>query len=325
MCESPGPLSDPVLPWAPDLAEALERWHTALRDERRASPHTCAAYVHDARSLCGFLSAYRGEPTRLATLEALTLTDLRAWLSASAGRGVEAASRARAASGVRNFFRWLNAKGLVHNTAVFALRNPKLPRRLPRPLTEADARTVLIHAVAEPLTPWLGLRDGALATLLYGAGLRLGEALALRPADLEGGATLVVQGKGRKQRTVPLLPSVRDALDRYRRACPYTLERTHPLFRGARGGPLNPTVADRQMARLRRSLGLPDSATPHALRHSFATHLLASGADLRSVQELLGHASLSTTQIYTAVEEPRLQAVYRATHPRARTGKNTED
>lgn len=315
-----------LLPIAEDLAEAMEAWRDWLRDERRASRHTLASYQFDLANLFGFLNQYRGGQIRLAMLASLTLTDFRAWLAQNAKDELQAASRARAVAGVRNFFHWLDRTGRLHNAAIDLLKSPKTPRRLPRPVTEIGAQAIMERAGAEPDEGWIGLRDEALFTLLYGAGLRIGEALALRLADLNQGDRLTITGKGGKQRSVPLLPIVRESLARYRQACPYvggqsaTKSKSGPVFVGARGEILNPAVAQRSLRRLRRALNLPDSVTPHALRHSFATHLLASGADLRSLQELLGHSSLSTTQLYTQVGDAQLAQTYRAAHPRARKG-----
>lgn len=315
-----------LLPIAEDLAEAMESWRDWLRDERRASRHTLASYQFDLANLFGFLNQYRGGQIRLAMLASLTLTDFRAWLAQNAKDELQAASRARAVAGARNFFHWLDRTGRLHNAAIDLLKSPKTPRRLPRPVTESGAQAIMERAGAEPDEGWIGLRDEALFTLLYGAGLRIGEALALRLADLNQGDRLTITGKGGKQRSVPLLPIVRESLARYRQACPYvggqgaTKSKSGPVFVGARGEILNPAVAQRSLRRLRRALNLPDSVTPHALRHSFATHLLASGADLRSLQELLGHSSLSTTQLYTQVSDAQLAQTYRAAHPRARKG-----
>lgn len=303
---------------APDLQSELEKWQEWLRDERRVSKNTLAAYVFDITNLLNFLSNYKGQQIKLATLAGLTLTDFRAWLAHNAGEQLDAASRARAVAGVRNFFRWLDKSGVLHNEAIELLKTPKTPRRLPHPLSEISAQDVVALAKNEAREAWIGLRDEALFTLLYGAGLRIGEALSLRYADLAGGERITVTGKGNKQRSVPLLPLVREALDKYIKECPYSNSPKSPVFVGSRGEVLNPGVAQRQLRMLRRNLNLPDSVTPHALRHSFATHLLSSGADLRSLQELLGHSSLSTTQLYTKVDAGQIAATYRAAHPRAR-------
>lgn len=307
-----------LLPIAEDVRQAVEAWRAWLGSERRASRHTLASYQFDLENLFKFISDYRGKHVSLTVLAELTLTDFRAWLAWNAESRHEAASRARAVAGARNFFKWLDRTGRLHNTAIGLLKTPKTARRLPRPVSEASAGDIVALAKNVPQESWLGLRDEALFTLLYGAGLRIGEALSLRGDDLAQGDIITVVGKGNKQRNVPLLPVVQESIAKYRAACPYPLEGSHFLFVGARGEALNPGVAQRDLRRLRRDLNLPDSVTPHALRHSFATHLLASGADLRSLQELLGHSSLSTTQLYTQVDAGQLSQVYRAAHPRAK-------
>jgi len=309
---------DSLLPAEADLQEAISAWEDWLKSERRASENTLASYRFDLENFFRFLSAYRGGRVTLASLSALTLTDFRAWLAHNAGEGRSAATRAREVAGVRNFFRWLDRSGRLHNAAISLLKTPKTGRRLPRPLSETGAGEIVSLAKNTPREQWIGMRDEALFTLLYGAGLRIGEALGLKYADVVNRERVTVKGKGNKERSVPLLPVVREAIARYIEACPYPLQGQNRIFIGARGEPLNPGVAQRQLRRLRRDLNLPDNVTPHALRHSFATHLLASGADLRSLQELLGHSSLSTTQLYTQVDAGHLADVYRAAHPRAR-------
>lgn len=307
-----------LLPIADDLRAAVLEWRTWLGAERRAARHTLEAYEGDLETFFSFLSSYKSKRIALGFLGDLTLTDFRAWLAHLAGENVSAASRARALAGVRSFFRWLDRTGRLRNAAIDLLRAPKTPKRLPRPVSEEGARGIVAEAQDIAAQDWIGLRDRALFTLLYGAGLRIGEALSLRWRDVAGTERLTVTGKGNKQRAVPLLPIVREALEVYRRAGPFAGEANAPVFVGARGQALNPGVAQRQLRQVRRLLGLPDSVTPHALRHSFATHLLASGADLRSLQELLGHSSLSTTQLYTRIESVQLAETYRAAHPRAK-------
>lgn len=314
---------------APDLGEALAAWRLWLSGERRVSGHTLDAYLTDVGTFLGFLSDHLGRLPGLADLSETRLADFRSWLSERAGAGLAAASRARALAALRNLYRWLDRSGRLHNGAIGLVRSPKVRRPVPRPLPEADAADLLDEAETAPEAAWVGKRDRALFTLLYGCGLRIDEALSLdrRQAPLAAGdgvGALVVTGKGRKQRVVPVLPVVAAAIRDYLAASPYgatgqPADGEQPLFVGARGGRLNPGVAQRQMRGLRARLGLPDSATPHALRHSFATHLLADGADLRTIQDLLGHASLSTTQRYTDVDAERLMAVYDHAHPRART------
>jgi integrase/recombinase XerC len=282
------------------------------------SAHTLRAYLGDAHAFLGFIATHRGGPPSLSTLAGLTLADFRAWLASRSGEGAAAATRARGLSAVRSFFRHLDRAGTLHNPALEGLGGPKLPRSLPKALTQADAAGTIEAAAGLQEEDWIGRRDRALLLLLYGAGLRLGEALGLTGRDVPREGRMVVRGKGRKERLVPVLPIVAEAIADYLATCPFPAGPDRPLFLGARGGPLNPGVAERQVRRLRHLLGLPASATPHALRHSFATHLLAEGADLRSIQELLGHASLSTTQRYTALDDRRLLGVYESAHPRAR-------
>lgn len=302
---------------AADLADALDRWVRWLMSERAVSPHTRRAYVGDAIHFLVALRDHFGRPPCLNDLGALGMTDFRAFLARRANAGASPASRSRNLSALRSLFRFLDRSGIVHVPVLDSLRSPRTRRPLPRPLAEAEAREVIDAAPEISRDDWIGKRDQALLALLYGSGLRLGEALALTPGDLPvRGQPLLIRGKGSKERLVPLLDPVRVLLDAYAEACPHPLERRLPLFRGARGGPLNPGVAERQMRRLRGLLGLSDTATPHALRHSFATHLLAAGGDLRAIQDLLGHASLSTTQRYTEVDDVRLRDIHAAAHPR---------
>lgn len=304
---------------AADLVDRIFAWLSWMRRERRLSVHTIEAYSRDVEQLLAFLAMHWADRPNLNRLAALSVTDLRAFLAHRARAGAVASSRARSLAGVRAFARWLDRSGAAHIPAMAVIRNPRHAKPLPRPLTEEDAGTLLATATELSDEGWIGLRDRALFTLLYGAGLRIGEALTLNQSDLAAGSqSLTVTGKGNKQRRVPLLPAVREAIAAYRRACPFDDGADRPLFRGARGGRLSARVAQAQMARLRALLGLPDSATPHALRHSYATHLLAGGGDLRSIQELLGHASLSTTQRYTDVLPDELRRVYETSHPRAR-------
>ena len=302
----------------PDAADALAAWVRNLQLERRMSPHTVAAYVGDVVAFTAFLNEYHGSAPGLRALADLKPGDFRAWLSPLAREGLIGASRARALSAVRNLYRWLDRDGRLHNAAISVLTTPKVKKPLPRPLTVADSRDLLSLAQEAEDSPWMGLRDRALFTLLYGCGLRISEALGVTRADAPLGDLLRVVGKGRKERQVPVLPVVAAATRAYLDACPYDGGPDAPLFVGARGGPLNPATAQKNMRRLRRMMGLPETATPHALRHSFATHLLGSGGDLRAIQELLGHASLSSTQVYADVDTEQLFAVYNAAHPRAK-------
>jgi integrase/recombinase XerC len=303
---------------APDLAAAVDAWRQWLTGERRASAHTVEAYGRDLAGFLGFLGVHLGGEPALADLDALAASDFRAYLADLHTQGLAKSSIARALASVRGFFRFADRHGLAHNAAIASVRTPKLAKPLPKALTERDARDLVDAAASGERVPWLALRDQALLLLLYGCGLRIGEALSLRCGDLPRGDTLRVTGKRRKQRVVPVLAIVGEALAQYLAACPYRLAAGDPLFVGSRGGALNPGVVQRQVRYLRATLGLPEMATPHALRHSFATHLLAAGGDLRTIQELLGHASLSTTQRYTQVDTARLAAVHRAAHPRAR-------
>jgi integrase/recombinase XerC len=296
---------------------AITAWQGWLVAERRASPHTIAAYGGDLARFLTFLNDHLGVVPGLADLERLRAADFRAYLAQRAGADLSASSRARAMSVLRGFFRFLDRRGLAHNPALATVRSPKLSVSLPKPLTAVDAADVL--ASVDDATSWIAKRDVAVLTLLYGCGLRLAEALSLtrREAPIAAGA-IRITGKGSKQRLVPILPVVAAAIADYLAACPHLLAADDALFVGARGGKLNPRLVQGRMAQLRRALSLPESATPHALRHSFATHLLAGGGDLRAIQELLGHASLSTTQRYTAVDMTRLVEIYDKAHPRAK-------
>ncbi len=300
------------------VVAAVEAWRAWLANERRASAHTLAAYGRDLRAFLDFLAVHLGAPPTLADLDTLSLGDFRAFLAARAGAGLLPSSRARNLATIRGFFRFLERNGLGGNPAVRLLRTPKLGRSVPRALRVDEALASVDTVVDLSDEPWVAARDRALLLLLYGCGLRIGEALALNRRDAPRGDSLIVTGKGGKQRLLPILPVVRDAVADYLSVCPYPGDGAAPLFVGVRGARLDPAVVQRQMRRLRVALGLPETATPHALRHSFATHLLADGGDLRTIQELLGHASLSTTQRYTDVDTARLAAVHRRAHPRAK-------
>lgn len=303
----------------PNLATALAEWLSYLADERRVARHTLAAYRRDLDSFLNFVATHLGGPPNLSDLESLRPADFRAWLASRAGADRARTSTARTLSAVRGFFRFLERRGRIKNAAIGTVRTPKLPRSLPKPLSmdEAAEATKRIGDVAA--RPWEALRDSALITLLYGCGLRIDEALRLNRHDAPLEDRIRVKGKGNKERVVPVLPAVADAVAKYLAACPHALGRDDPLFVGARGKRLQAGVVQRQMRKLRDYLGLPETATPHALRHSFATHLLSNGGDLRAIQELLGHASLSTTQRYTEVDQAQLMKVYASSHPRARS------
>jgi integrase/recombinase XerC len=306
---------------ADDLRAAIGLWVAWLTGERRASAHTVAAYGRDLALFLDFLTEHLGEQASLAAIDALRPGDFRAYLARRAQDGIERGSLARGLSVLRGFLRFLQRRGLAATTALAALRSPKLPHSVPKPLTIVDAAASLDAAGEVASSRWQGKRDTAILALLYGCGLRLSEALGLTRAEAPLGEMLAVTGKGGKQRLLPVLPVVRQAVADYLAACPYFLAKEGPLFVGSRGGALNPRLVQRQMASLRSRLGLAETATPHALRHSFATHLLGAGGDLRAIQELLGHASLSTTQRYTSVETERLLAIYDAAHPRAHLQK----
>jgi integrase/recombinase XerC len=303
---------------APSVARAFEDWRAWLAHERRASSHTLDAYDRDLRLFLGFLTGHLGNEPSLADLASLRPGDFRAFLAAEQVRGRSKTSVARSLSVIRNFLRFLARRGLAENAAIGSVRTPKLPKPVPKALSIPEASELLDAAESEGREPWHGARDAAVVTLLYGAGLRLGEALAVTRRDAptkEGSLTVI--GKGQKTRVVPILPLVAESVTAYLALCPYDPGPDGALFLGARGGPLHPRLVQGMVAKLRRGLGLPDTATPHALRHSFATHLLAEGADLRAIQELLGHASLATTQRYTKVDLTQLLEVHRAAHPRS--------
>jgi integrase/recombinase XerC len=302
---------------AVDPARALAaRWSKHLQFDRRRSLHTVRAYVATAHRFVDFLARHRGEMVGRYGLLNLAAVDLRAFLADRRGDGLGNSSAAREMSAVRAFLRYA-AEEEGNLPQLPRTRSPKRPRTLPRPASPADALALAEEAGEGALLPWVGARDLAILLLLYGSGLRVGEALSLRARVLPLGQALRVTGKRNKTRVVPILPAVRDAVAAYVADCPWPLTGDVPLFVGAKGGPLNPDLVRRAVRTARIRLGLADSLTPHALRHSFATHLLAGGADLRSLQELLGHASLSSTQIYTEVDAARLLDVYRHAHPRA--------
>lgn len=297
--------------------ELTNGWLASLAHERRMSAHTLRAYSDDTARFLAFLAGYHGSKVTLSTLQTIRPADLRAFLTARRSEGLGPRGVQRAVAAIRSFYRYLERENLADGAAVRSVRSSKLPRTLPRPLSEADAGRAIEEA-GEENVPWIAARNAALITLLYGTGLRISEALSLKRGDAPLGDTLTVIGKGRKERPVPVLAAVREAVDAYLKLCPFAPARSGPLFVSRRGNPMSARDAQALMQHLRGRLGLSPSATPHALRHSFATHLLRNGGDLRAVQELLGHASLSTTQKYTEVEGARVLAVYDAAHPRAR-------
>ncbi len=302
---------------AVNLGGLARIWVASLADARRLSPHTVRAYAATLERFEDFLIGHLGGPATPAALAALTPADFRAFLSRRRGEGLANVSVAREVSALRTFFGWARRGQGLACDGLAGLKSPKVPRRVPRPVSPADARGLIAAVGDDARAPWLAARDTAVLLLLYGAGLRIAEALGLTGAALPLGATITVTGKRNKARTVPLLPIVAEAVDSYVALCPFAPARDAPLFRGARGGRLDAGIIRSAIRAARPALGLPASATPHALRHSFATHLLARGADLRSIQELLGHASLSSTQIYTAIDAAQLLDVYRNAHPRA--------
>ena len=298
------------------VPELTREWQAHLAHERRVSPHTLRAYGDDVQRFLGFLAFHVGGSVSLRTLRELRPADVRAHLTARRAEGLGARGIQRALAAIRSFFRYLERENLADGAALRAVRSPKLPRTLPRPLSEIDAARAIEDA-GEDDEPWMAARNAALITLLYGTGLRISEALSLKRGDVPLGETLTIVGKGSKERSVPVISAVREAVDAYAKLCPLAPERNAPLFLSRRHKPMGPREAQALMQRLRGRLGLSPSATPHALRHSFATHLLQNGGDLRAVQELLGHASLSTTQKYTEVQSAQLLAVYDRAHPRA--------
>jgi integrase/recombinase XerC len=300
--------------------EALSAWLEHLAHERRLSPRTLEAYGHIGRLYLAFLERHRGEPQRLADLGTITAAEVRAHLAErrSGDHPLNARSISQTLSAIRALHGFLDRRLGTPAPQLALVRGPRLKPTLPRPVTEDQARGLLEETQADPdAEPWEAARDRAVLTLLYGCGLRISESLSLTRTDAPLPETLRITGKGDKTRMAPVLPAVRAAVDAYLALLPFPLEPSDALFRARRGGPLGPRHVQAAMQRLRGRLGLPASATPHALRHSFATHLLGAGADLRSIQQLLGHASLSTTQKYTAVDAARLLDAYAAAHPRA--------
>lgn len=308
-------LADPFL--APALGGALSEWLSQLAAIKGAAGHTVDAYRRDVARYLRFVTNHRGGAEGLATIAATSQSDLRAWMAQERARGLSARSLARALSAVKGFTAWAADRTGHDATTVLSARGPKFRRKLPRPLSEDSAAAVLSDIGEDAREDWIAARDTAIATLLYGLGLRISEALSLTGADHPLPATLRITGKGGKTRLVPVIPAAGQAIAAYVALCPHDLRPDAALFRGARGGPVNPRLIQGAMERARLRLGLPATATPHALRHSFATHLLSAGGDLRAIQELLGHASLSTTQAYTAVDAARLMEVYEKAHPRA--------
>ncbi|RYG90800.1 tyrosine recombinase XerC [Loktanella sp. IMCC34160] len=301
---------------SPALSSALDDWLDHARALNDASDNTIKAYQSDVLGFLAFMQSHHGETQGLGPISRIKVSDMRAWMASERGRGVAARSLARSLSAVKSFYRWLSDREGFEPTAVLSTRSPKFQRKLPRPLSEDAARTMIDTVELQARDPWVAARDMAVVTLLYGCGLRISEALSLTGADAPLPEVLRITGKGGKERIVPVLPAARAAVDSYVAACPFEAEPGAPLFRGVRGKGLNPRAVQKVMEQARLQLGLPATATPHAMRHSFATHLLNAGGDLRAIQELLGHASLSTTQAYTAVDTARLMEVYERAHPK---------
>ena len=297
--------------------EILAAFLEHIRQQRRLSENTVEAYGHDLRSFFGFLEGHLDEPVGIKMFRHLHASDIRAFLAKRRREGLSDASIARVLSAIKSFYHWLDHHHGIDNPEVAFLRGPKRSARLPRPVSVSAARDMIETADAFAEEPWVAARDVAVLTLLYGGGLRISEALDLNGDTLPVPERLRVRGKGGKVRIVPLIPAVREAIHEYARLCPYPLTKETPLFYGVRGKRLQPAIVQKGVAVLRGALGLPETATPHALRHAFATHLLAQGADLRAIQTLLGHASLSTTQVYTGIDSERLRAVHSSAHPRA--------
>ncbi|TMM55262.1 tyrosine recombinase XerC [Sulfitobacter sabulilitoris] len=302
---------------SPAARDALQGWLAYQRALKGAAENTLTAYQGDVVEFLSFITGHKGAPQGLGALEQISVTDMRAWMAQARAGGIGARSLARKLSAVKAFYRWLSDRQGFEPTAVLSTRSPKFQRKLPRPLAVDAARDMIDTVELQSQSPWVAARDAAVLTLLWGCGLRISEALALKGADAPLPDTLRITGKGGKQRIVPVLAAARDAVARYLHLCPHPGAPAAPLFRGVRGGALSPRAIQAVMARARLQLGLPASATPHAMRHSFATHLLNAGGDLRAIQELLGHASLSTTQAYTAVDTARLLEVYTRAHPKA--------
>lgn len=302
------------------LCEALDAWVTYLRVERNYSPHTLKNYLHDLKVFLIFMNDHFGVPLNLSEIERMRIQDLRSFLSSRLLDQVSNRSNKRLISTLRSLSRFLHQTYHLDNTIFLMLESPKIPHTLPRPVSEEDAKSI-ITSLSPHGDVWVSLRDQALFTLLYGAGLRISEALSITGRDLRVLSDqdhLNIRGKGKKERQVPVLKIVQDTLHAYLQDMPFVIDDDEPIFRGVRGDPLHPSIAQKTMRHIRYSLGLPNSTTPHSLRHSYATHLLREGADLRAIQELLGHESLSTTQKYTELDEEALLQVFKKAHPRKR-------
>ncbi|OLY44251.1 tyrosine recombinase XerC [Bartonella apis] len=308
----------PLLEATPQLLSARKDWLEQLQKTRRVAKLTVEAYERDSRQFLSFLCQHLGHIPDISDLSGLRVADMRSFLAYRRNMGVGSRSLGRGLAGIRSFFNFLTRAGLADVPAARIVRTPKQPKSLPKPLNIADALHIVDKKTQLDDEPWVASRNAAILTLCYGCGLRISEALSLTPADFsdKNATSIYVTGKGGKTRLVPVIPAVHEAIEDYLSCCPFILPPDQPLFRGVRGGKLQRAIVERAVQQLRASLGLPDSVTPHALRHSFATHLLSRGGDLRTIQELLGHASLSTTQIYTGVDTDRLMEVYKKAHPR---------
>ena len=302
---------------SPAARDALQEWLDHEKSLKGSAENTVTAYAGDVTEFLAFITGHKGESQGLGALSKITISDMRAWMANSRGAGVGPRSLARKLSAVKVFYRWLAAREGFEPTAVLLTRSPKFTKKLPRPLAIDAARDMIETVEMQSLEPWVAARDAEVVTLLWGCGLRISEALALKGIDAPLPQVMRIIGKGGKERIVPVVDAACAAVDAYVKACPHMLIDDGPLFRGVRGGVLSPRAIQKAMASARMQLGLPATATPHALRHSFATHLLNAGGDLRTIQELLGHASLSTTQAYTAIDTARLLDVYDNAHPKA--------
>ncbi|MBE6452526.1 MAG: tyrosine recombinase XerC [Alphaproteobacteria bacterium] len=298
-----------------EVKELITRWQNWLRDERRYSIHTLDAYSRDLAIFFNFLNSYINKIPSLTSLQKADVRTFRAFLSHRTSKYIEKSSTARELSSLKSFYTWLSVNKIIDNTALTIISSPKQDKHLPRAIDIDDAFNILDIAQDFSKSEWQGLRDVAILTILYGCGLRISEALSLNFGDINHNNFLKIKGKGNKERLVPILPVIREKINAYLMACPYNIKNEEPLFLGARGERISPRIIQRTLEKTRKYLGLPDTLTPHALRHSFATHLLANGTDLRTLQELLGHASLSTTQRYTDVQIETLKKEYQQAHP----------
>lgn len=298
--------------------QLFSRWLQYLGTEKRFSNHTCENYARDVLAFFAFAREHHGAPVSRAVLERFTLNDFRSYMAARRMAGLGSKSLARALSALRNFYKFLDKREGLKNPNVGEIKTPKIPKSVPKPLSAEGAGEVLENISSQAKEGWIRARDTAIVALLYGCGLRIAEALSLDVRDRPKGEAMVIRGKGNKERVVPVLPIVHEAVQEYIRLCPYDLPEDGALFLGARGKRLGARAVQKAMENVRRALGLPETATPHALRHSFATHLLSAGGDLRTIQELLGHANLSTTQHYTDVDPEALLKIFEKAHPRAK-------